>query len=377
MIKSAASTAAKLPLAPARLAGRITGSLMSKLRGSGGPDAQPATSARTSRPSRTRAKARPKRASTGTQAKARPKRAATGTRAKARPKRAATGTRAKARPKRAATGTRAKARPKRAARPKPLDDPAIARKVESTIFGHLGVDKREVDVDVDQGVVTLGGNVGTPDLIQELEARATRITEVRRVENRLRVAATSPRTDMPPRQPKPGRFQRPGPKDHALVSADTSEETATTAAADRSEAVAAGGQAQFARATGGMDSAGDRAQEATEKRAAHEATEERKAREAAERGPAQEAVSDSGAATRAAEALTEGGAADTAAKAAPEAAAIPKNVTGKAADAAKGVAGEVSDATKKVSGDISSRPKNPETVDDDESTADGPPREGP
>ena len=153
MIKSAVSSAVRVPLAPARLAGRITGSLLRQLRGNGGADARPASSARANASARSRAKARPKRA--------------------------ASGSRAKARPKRAATGPRAKARPKRAARPKPLDDPAIARKVESTIFGDLDVDKREVDVNVDQGVVTLGGKVGTPDLIQELEARATRLTEGR------------------------------------------------------------------------------------------------------------------------------------------------------------------------------------------------------
>ena len=288
MIKSAVSSAARVPLAPARLAGRITGSLLRQLRGNGGGDARPASSARANASARSRAKARPKRA-------------ASGSRAKARPKRAATGTRAKARPKRAATGPRAKARPKRAARPKPLDDPAIARKVESTIFGDLDVDKREVNVNVDQGVVTLGGKVGTPDLIQELEARATRVTEVRRVENRLRVPErpASAHTDMPAPQPKTGRFQRQRPTDHTLASAETSEETAASAAADRTEAFAAAGQAQRDRATGGaMDSGSDRAQEAAEERAAHQATEERKAQEAAERGPAQEAVSEGGVITR-------------------------------------------------------------------------------
>jgi hypothetical protein len=257
MIKSVISSAARLPLAPARLTGRISGSLLRQLRGIGGPEAQPASSSRTSGASRRRAK--PKRAAAGTRAKAQPKRAAAGTRAKAQPKRAAAGTRAKAQPKRAAAGTRAKAQPKRASRPKPLDDATIARKVESTIFRDLDVDKGEVIVNVDEGVVSLDGEVRTPDLIKELEARATRVTEVRRVENSMRVPErpASARTDMPAPQPETGRFQRQRPGDRAVVSAETSEEAPAPGAADRTEAFAAAGQGRAASPVGSPSGAGE------------------------------------------------------------------------------------------------------------------------
>jgi hypothetical protein len=124
-----------------------------------------------------------------------------------------------------------------------------------------------------------------------------------------------------------------------------------------------------------MDSTDDRSQEAAEARAAHETTEERKAEEVRWRGAAQEAVSDRGAATRAADALTEGGAADTAAKAltegaantaaeaAPEIAAAPKNVVEGTADATKSVSGGVIDAIESVSGDVSDAVKKASSTD--------------
>jgi hypothetical protein len=233
MIKSVISSAARLPLAPARLTGRISESLLRQLRGNGASEEQPGSSPRDNRASRSRAKPQPKRAASRSPAKAQPTRAS---RAKAQPKQAATGSRAKAEPKQAATRRRAKAQPKRAPRPKPLDDATIARKVESTVFRDLDVAKGEVNVSVDEGVVSLGGEVPTPDLIKELEARATRITEVRRVENQLQLPKmpASGRTDMPAPQPETSRFQRHRPEDRAVVPAEISEDVPTPAAALRS-----------------------------------------------------------------------------------------------------------------------------------------------
>ena len=178
MITSFVSSTARLALAPARLAGRMGGSLLPELHGNGA-DVRPAPSS---------ARAKP----------------AARTRAGAQPKRAAARSRAKAEPKRAAAGPRVKARPKQTPRRRPLDDVTIARKVESTIFRGIDVDKGKVDVNVAERVVWLRGEVETTELINELEDRAGRVTEVRRVENLLHLpeAPAPGRTDSPALQPE-------------------------------------------------------------------------------------------------------------------------------------------------------------------------------
>ncbi len=187
MITSVISSAARLSLAPARLAGRMAGSLLSGLRGDTAEDSHPA-------PSSTRT-------------------------------RTASRTRAKAQRKRAASGTRAKAQPTRTPRGKRPDDVTIARKVESTIFSGVDVDEGKVDVKVAKGVVRLRGEVRTPDLIRELETRAGRLTEVRRVENLLQL----------PKPPAPSRSAMPTPQsersrpatrpdDRAVMVSETSGE---------------------------------------------------------------------------------------------------------------------------------------------------------
>ena len=219
MITSVISSAARLSLAPARFAGRVGGSLLRELRGKGAVDARPMPLSARARPAaRTRAKARPKRAPARTRAKAQPKRGGARTRAKARPKRAATRTRAKAQPKRSATGAPAKTQPRHAAQRKPLDDVTVARKVESIIFRGIDVDKGKVDVNVAGGVVSLRGEVRTPDLINELEARAGRVTEVRRVENLLHLAEP----------PAPGRTDTPAPRPETSGSAAPAADGAVT-----------------------------------------------------------------------------------------------------------------------------------------------------
>jgi hypothetical protein len=78
---------------------------------------------------------------------------------------------------------------------------AIAREVESTIFRDIEADQRQVDVKVAEGVVRLRGEVRTPDLINELEARAARVPQVRRVENLLRTPAPAPESATPEAHP--------------------------------------------------------------------------------------------------------------------------------------------------------------------------------
>jgi hypothetical protein len=202
MITNVITSAARLSLAPARLAGRVAGSLLREVRGNGTGDADPAPSSARAKPA------------AGTSANAQRKRDGAVARAKAQSKRGAGGTRTKAQPKRPATRTRAGARPK--PEPKPLDDVTIARKVETNIFRDIDVDKGQVDVNVAERVVWLRGEVASQDLIKELEARATEVTEVRRVENLLHV----------PEAPAPGRTDTAAVRAEAEGSSSPRPETA-------------------------------------------------------------------------------------------------------------------------------------------------------
>jgi BON domain len=235
MITSVISSAARLALAPARLAGRMGGSLLQELRGNGAPDARPAPSS---------ARAKP----------------AGRTRSKAQPKRSAARTRAKAQPKRPAAGTRAQARPKRAPRRKPLDDATIARKVESTIFRGIDVDKGKVDVNVAERVVWLRGEVQTPDLINELEDRARRVAEVRRVENLLHLPETPApgRTETTALQPETRGSAAPS-EHRAVMPRDTSGETAGSAYGPGTRPVEAGSKGQEPAPAGSAGAAADSA----------------------------------------------------------------------------------------------------------------------
>jgi BON domain len=89
-------------------------------------------------------------------------------------------------------------------RPKDLDDVTIARKVESIVFRDRKVAKGKVDVNVAEGVVWLRGEVRTPELVREVEARAREVPEVRGVENLLHLPKTPAptRADTPPSQQK-------------------------------------------------------------------------------------------------------------------------------------------------------------------------------
>jgi len=72
-------------------------------------------------------------------------------------------------------------------RPKPglLNDPALARKVETEIFRDADVPKGQINVQVSDGVVELRGEVPRPEMIEELVERARRIPDVREVESLL------------------------------------------------------------------------------------------------------------------------------------------------------------------------------------------------
>jgi osmotically-inducible protein OsmY len=70
---------------------------------------------------------------------------------------------------------------------KSVDDHALQAKVESEVFRPADAPKGNVDVNVENGVVYLRGQVEQPELIQDLEQRVRAVQGVREVENLLRV----------------------------------------------------------------------------------------------------------------------------------------------------------------------------------------------
>lgn len=101
--------------------------------------------------------------------------------------------------------------PQRSSEPKPwLDDVALARKVETTIFRDRDVAKGKIDVNAAEGVVWLRGEAKTPDLIKRLEEQTRAIPEVRQVENLLHLPKTPApsRSDTPASQRKTRRSSR-------------------------------------------------------------------------------------------------------------------------------------------------------------------------
>ena len=71
-----------------------------------------------------------------------------------------------------------------------LNDPAIARKVESEIFRDPEVPKGQINVSVHDGIVELRGEVPQPEMIDDLVAKARSVPEVKEVENLLHLPGT-------------------------------------------------------------------------------------------------------------------------------------------------------------------------------------------
>jgi osmotically-inducible protein OsmY len=71
-----------------------------------------------------------------------------------------------------------------------LNDPALARKVETELFRDPHVPKGIINVQAHDGVVELRGEVPQPELIDELVERTRQIPEVVDVENLLHVPGT-------------------------------------------------------------------------------------------------------------------------------------------------------------------------------------------
>src|SRR5215210_314549 len=123
------------------------------------------------------------------------------------------------------TTPRKRATPQASKRPKPIGDPAIARKVESAIFRDDEVPKGDINVNVVDGVAFLRGEAKTPEMIKSLEEQAKAVPEVVGVENLLHLPGTPAptRTDTPPSQRKTRRT-----KPHSSIVEDRPVEQRVT-----------------------------------------------------------------------------------------------------------------------------------------------------
>jgi hyperosmotically inducible protein len=65
------------------------------------------------------------------------------------------------------------------------DDATLVDKVESIVFRDREIPKGQININAENGVVFLRGEVDRPELVDELEARVRKVRGVRGVENRL------------------------------------------------------------------------------------------------------------------------------------------------------------------------------------------------
>lgn len=77
-------------------------------------------------------------------------------------------------------------------KPKDLDDATLTDKIETLIFRPADVPKGQINVNVQNGVVQLRGEVPRPELIDDLVSQVRRIHGVRDVENLLHLPGVAP-----------------------------------------------------------------------------------------------------------------------------------------------------------------------------------------
>lgn len=149
-----------------------------------------------------------------------------------------------------------RARQRSTGEPKPLDDVSITRKVETELFRDADVPKGSIDVNTAEGVVWLRGEAKTPDMINELERRASAIPEVTRVENLLHLPKTPApsRADTPRRQQKTRRSER-RPPERSATTRVTAEEEPRAGAEPKPKDVAEEGRGRPAAPLGSDESA--------------------------------------------------------------------------------------------------------------------------
>jgi len=75
---------------------------------------------------------------------------------------------------------------------KELDDSTLVDKVESIVFRHRDVPKGQININAENGVVFLRGEVERPELVDSLEARVRKVRGVRGVENLLHTPGNAP-----------------------------------------------------------------------------------------------------------------------------------------------------------------------------------------
>ena len=74
--------------------------------------------------------------------------------------------------------------------PKDLDDATLAQKIETQIFRDPDVPKGQINVNVQEGVAQLRGEVPTPDMLEALVERTREVQGVREVESLLHLPGT-------------------------------------------------------------------------------------------------------------------------------------------------------------------------------------------
>ena len=74
--------------------------------------------------------------------------------------------------------------------PKEYDDATLKSKVETELFRPADVPKGQIDVNAQNGVIQLRGEVDSPELIDELVERAQKIQGVKDVESLLHLPGT-------------------------------------------------------------------------------------------------------------------------------------------------------------------------------------------
>jgi len=73
-----------------------------------------------------------------------------------------------------------------------LDDATLVDRVESIVFRNRDVPKGRININAENGVVFLRGEVDRPELVEALEARVRKVRGVRGVENLLHTPAEPP-----------------------------------------------------------------------------------------------------------------------------------------------------------------------------------------
>lgn len=83
------------------------------------------------------------------------------------------------------------------------DDATLAHKVESEIFGDPNVPKGKINVNAEDGIVVLRGEVDNPEDVKGLEKRVRKIAGVVEVNNLLHLPGTPAQNKEPARQTGP------------------------------------------------------------------------------------------------------------------------------------------------------------------------------